>query len=93
MNTTILTIKENNLIDYIRNHFQEDALLEISYNRVFLPGKILFINDSDEMIITLQLKGQLLHQTVDININDIVEEVVELRYTYGDDVTILSVVD
>lgn len=93
MNTTILTIKENELIDYIRNHFQEDALLEISYNRVFLPGKILFINDSDEMIITLQLKGQLLHQTVDININDIVKEVVELRYTYGDDVTILSVID
>lgn len=93
MNTTTLTIKENKLIDYIRNHFQEDALLEISYNRVFLPGKILFINDSDEMIITLQLKGQLLHQTVDININDIVKEVVELRYTYGDDVTILSVID
>lgn len=93
MNTTTLTIKENKLINYIRNHFQEDALLEISYNRVFLPGKILFINDSDEMIITLQLKGQLLHQTVDININDIVKEVVELRYTYGDDVTILSVID
>lgn len=91
MNTITINLKENEVINYIVNNFQEEALLEISYNRVFIPGKILFIDYSDELIITLQLMGQLLHQTVDININEIIKELVELRYTYKNKVTVLSI--
>lgn len=93
MKTRQITLHEYELVDYINNNFKENALLEISYNRVFIPGKILYIDNSDELIITLQLMGQLLHQTVDINVNDIIEEIVELRYTYEDDEIIISIVD
>ena len=93
MKTRQITLHEYELVDYINDNFKENALLEISYNRVFIPGKILYIDNSDELIITLQLMGQLLHQTVDINVNDIIEEIVELRYTYEDDEIIISIVD
>lgn len=93
MSITYINLKENEVMDYIISHFREDALLEISYNRVFIPGKILFIDYGDELIITLQLMGQLLHQTVDININEIIRELVELRYTCKNRVTVLSVSD
>ncbi|MGN1321164.1 DUF2097 domain-containing protein [uncultured Methanosphaera sp.] len=93
MKTRQITLHEYELVDYIKDNFKENALLEISYNRVFIPGKILYIDNSDELIITLQLMGQLLHQTVDINVNDIIEEIVELRYTYEDDEIIISIVD
>ncbi|MDD6285565.1 DUF2097 domain-containing protein [Candidatus Methanosphaera massiliense] len=93
MKTRQITLHEYELVDYINDNFKENALLEISYNRVFIPGKILYIDNSDELIITLQLMGQLLHQTVDINVNDIIEEIVELRYTYEEDEIIISIVD
>lgn len=82
MNRQIIDLSQNELLNYIVDNFKEEALLEISYNRVFIPGKILYIDKSSDVIITLQLMGQLLHQRVDININEIIDEIVELRYTY-----------
>ena len=82
MNRQIIDLSQNELLNYIVDNFKEDALLEISYNRVFIPGKILYIDKSSDVIITLQLMGQLLHQRVDININEIIDEIVEQRYTY-----------
>ena len=80
------------LNDYILENFSEDSLVEISFNRVFIPGILLNINDDDELILTLQLQGQLLHQTVDINIDEIKSEVVEIRYTHMDEEINLVVV-
>ena len=56
MKKTHIVIKEDNLEEYILKNFKEDAFVEISYNRVFIPGKILYIDD--DASITLQLKGR-----------------------------------
>ncbi|MBO7719915.1 MAG: DUF2097 family protein [Methanosphaera sp.] len=87
-----ITIREDMLNDYILENFSEDSLVEISFNRVFIPGILLNITDDDELILTLQLQGQLLHQTVDINIDEIKSEVVEIRYTNMDEEINLVVV-
>ena len=92
MDTINITIKEEDLIDYIWHNFQENGLLEISYNRVFLPGKILFI-DNQGKNITLQLKGDLLHQAIDVDVSSIIHEIVELRYTFKNKVTVLTVIN
>lgn len=86
-----IVIKEDDLEEYILKNFKEDALVEISYNRVFIPGKILYIDD--DASITLQLKGQLLNQRVDININEVKKELVEIIYTFDDELTIISVIN
>ena len=86
-----IVLKEDKLEEYVLNNFKEDAFLEISYNRVFIPGKILFVDD--DATITLQLKGQLLNQRVDINIKEVKKELVEIIYTYDDESLIISVVD
>jgi len=86
-----ITLREDQLEEYIINNFKEEAFLEISYNRVFIPGKILFVDD--DAIITLQLKGQLLNQRVDINIKEVKKELVEIIYTYDDESLVISVVD
>lgn len=84
-----IVLKEDDLEDYILKNFKEDAFVEISYNRVFIPGKILYIDD--DASITLQLKGQLLNQRVDINISEVKKELVEIIYTLGDESIIISV--
>jgi len=80
-----IIISEDELKEFIVNNFKEEALLEISYNRVFVPGILLNINNDENLILTLQLQGQLLHQTVDINIDEIKSELVEIRYTHLDE--------
>lgn len=84
-----IVLKEDDLQDYILKNFKEDAFVEISYNRVFIPGKILYIDE--DASITLQLKGQLLNQRVDININEVKKELVEIIYTFEDESVIISV--
>lgn len=84
-----IVLKEDDLQDYILKNFKEDAFVEISYNRVFIPGKILYIDD--DASITLQLKGQLLNQRVDINIDEVKKELVEIIYTFEDESVIISV--
>lgn len=91
MFTKEVTIKEEQLKDYILENFREGAVVEISYNRVFVPGKILFIDESANL--TLQLKGQLLNQTIDLVIDEVINELVEIIYSYGDDVIKISITD
>lgn len=84
MNEKEVTIKEKNLKQYVLDNFKEDAIIEVSYNRVFIPGKILFI-DKESAIITIQLMGELLNQRVDLVLDDIVEDIVEIIYTKDDE--------
>jgi hypothetical protein len=84
-------VKEDDLKKFILDNFEEDALLEISYNRVFVPGKIVCIDE--DAVITLQLKGQLLNQRVDIDIEEVKSELVEIIYTFNDKSMIIKVID
>ncbi|WP_292474904.1 DUF2097 domain-containing protein [Methanosphaera sp.] len=89
MNKKHIVLKEDELEDYILKNFKEDAFLEISYNRVFIPGKILYIDE--DASITLQLKGQLLNQRVDIDISEVKKELVEIIYTSDEESVIISI--
>ncbi|MCD7782132.1 MAG: DUF2097 domain-containing protein [Methanosphaera sp.] len=91
--TNNITLHEDELVEYILDNFKEKAILEVSYNRVFLPSTILAINKMpDKVILSLKLEGKLLHQHVDININDIKKELVELRYTYMGEETVITII-
>ncbi len=92
MSTKNITINESELIDFLKELFKEGALLEISYNRIYLPGTILSIDREDDYIVSLQLEGQLLHQRVDINFNRIKDELIELRYTYNDEIMVITII-
>ena len=80
-----MKIRQDKLKQFIVDNFSEEALIELSFNRVFIPGILLNINNDDDLILTLQLQGQLLHQTVDVNIDEIKSEIVEIRYTSVDE--------
>lgn len=83
---------EDELIDYIKENFKENAHLQISYNRIFIPGKILFIDiEDDNVIITLQLEGEILNQVIEINIKSILSDIIELRYITNTDEVIIVV--
>ncbi|WP_308573967.1 DUF2097 domain-containing protein [uncultured Methanosphaera sp.] len=83
---------EDELIDYIKENFKENAHLQISYNRIFIPGKILFIDiEDDNVIITLQLEGEILNQVIEINIKSMLSDIIELRYITNTDEVVIVV--
>lgn len=91
MKKEFISVREDDLKDFVLENFKEDAMLEISYNRVFIPGKILYVDD--DASITLQLMGQLLNQRVDINLDEVKDELVEIVYTYDDESLVITVTD
>lgn len=92
MKSKQLIIQENELVDFIYNNFKEGSLVEISYNRVFIPGVLLYMDKTDNLILTLQLKGELLCQTVDINIDEIKREIIEINYSDDKQNMILTII-
>lgn len=87
----VVHIKEDDLNKFIVDNFREGALVEISYNRVFVPGKIIHVYE--DATLTLQLEGELLNQRVDVNINEVKDELIEIIYTYEEKSTIIIIND
>ncbi|MBR0471224.1 MAG: DUF2097 domain-containing protein [Methanosphaera sp.] len=82
MKVESIILKENQLTEYVVNNFEEGAIVEISYNRVFVPGKIVHVYD--DATVTIQLMGELLNQRVDIDFNEVKHELLEIVYTFKD---------
>ena len=59
-----ITLNSQELLDYVKNEVKQYDILEISYNRLFMPGEVLDIeiNDGEDesLNLLLQLKGDLL---------------------------------
>ena len=78
------------IIEYVRNEVKVNDIFELSYNRVFAPGTVLGITPEDEetgagLTISLQLNGELLNQAVDIDLNEMKDEIIEIRHLPGGD--------
>ncbi len=75
----------DDIIEYVRNEVKVNDIFELSYNRVFAPGTVLGITPEDEetgagLTISLQLNGELLNQAVDIDLNEMKDEIIEIRH-------------
>lgn len=79
-----ITLNSQEVINYVKNEVKQYDILEISYNRIFMPGEVLNIeiNDGEEesLNLLLQLKGDLLNDTVRIDLVDIKDDIVEIRH-------------
>lgn len=83
-------------IEYIRNNVQIRDTLELSYNRIFAPGEVLNIIEEDEMTgeglrVSLQLNGEILNQTVEIDFNEIKDDLIEFRHIKDDKELVIEI--
>ena len=72
-------------IEYIRNNVKVKDILEVSYNRIYVPGEVLGITEEDEetgegLRVGLQLNGEILNQSVEIDFKEIADDLIELRH-------------
>lgn len=93
-----IILKPYETIEYIKDNVKMHDTLEISYNRIYAPGEVLGLEIEEEfgeeyLEITLHLNGELVNQTVKINMNSIVDDLIEIRHTQGDELKVIVVED
>lgn len=87
-----MTLEE--AVEYVRNKVFVGDVLEVSYNRIFAPGEVLGITEEDEVTgeglrIGLQLTGEILNQSVEIDLKEIGDDLLEMRHVHdGNEVVI-----
>lgn len=77
-------------VEYVRNNVEVNDILEISYNRIYAPGEVLGILEEDEetgegLRVSLQLNGEILNQTVEIDLKTLEEDLLEMRHINADE--------
>ena len=83
-------------VEYVRNEVHVTDILEISYNRIFAPGEVLGILEEDEetgegLRVSLQLNGEILNQTVEIDFKDLADDLIEMRHITDDKELIIEI--
>ena len=77
-------------VEYVRNNVEVNDVLEISYNRIYAPGEVLGILEEDEVTgeglrVSLQLTGEILNQSVEIDLKTLEEDLLEMRHINADE--------
>ncbi|MBE6500499.1 MAG: DUF2097 domain-containing protein [Methanobrevibacter thaueri] len=83
-------------IEYVRNNVEVKDILEISYNRIFAPGEVLGITEEDEVTgeglrVGLQLTGEILNQSIEVDFKEIGEDLIEMRHIHDDEELIIEI--
>lgn len=89
-----LNLKSDEALDYIKNNVENYDILEISFNRIFVPGEVIDIDtdEEDSLKLLIQMNGELVNDTVEIDLVRIKDDILEIRHI-KEDKSILIVVD
>ena len=89
-----MTLEE--AIEYVRNEVNVRDTLEISYSHIFAPGEVLGITEEDEVTgeglrVGLQLNGEILNQSIEVDFNEIGDDLIEMRHISDDKEIIIEI--
>jgi hypothetical protein len=92
----ILSAEET--MNYVKNEVEKHDTLEISYNRIYVPAEVLDIEhkgeaETESLNLMLQLKGELLSDTVQLDLVQIKDDIIEIRHINSDDREIIIVIE
>lgn len=96
-NEIILNSEE--VIHYVKNEVKQYDILEISYNRIYVPAEVIDVehiideNDTESLNLVLQLKGELLNDTVQLDLVEIKDDIIEIRHLKNEEVIVIVVED
>ena len=94
-----INLKADKALDYIKSNVKNYDVLEISYNRIFVPGEVLDLSaveindDVKSLKLLLQMNGETIKDTVEVDLVEIIDEVVEIRHITEETSTVLSIED
>ena len=89
-----INLNADDALDYIKNNVKTYDLLEISYNRVYVPGEVLDMSvseneDENSLVLLIKMNGETIKHTVELDLEEIKDDIVEIRHITDEDSTIL----
>ena len=81
-----INLKADEVLNYIKSNVKNYDVLEISYNRVFVPGEVLDISaieindDIKSLRLLIKMNGETIRDTVEMDLVEIMDDVVEIRH-------------
>lgn len=91
-----ITLNTDEVLEYVKNEVKQYDTLEISYNMVYVPGEVLDIDEDEEdesLNLLLQLQGELLNDTVHLDLTQIKDDILEIRHINNEDELVVIVVE
>ncbi len=91
-----ISLNSDDVLDYIKNNVNTYDTIEISFNRIYLPGEVLGIEiDGEEKVeslrLMMQLNGDLVNDTIQVDLVRIKDDILEIRHTQDEKSTIINV--
>ncbi|MGB8233185.1 MAG: DUF2097 domain-containing protein [Methanobacterium sp.] len=92
-----MNLKADEVLNYIKSNVKNYDVLEISYNRVFVPGEVLDINaveindDFKSFRLLIKMNGETIRDTVEVDLVEIMDDVVEIRHITDEKSTVLCI--
>ena len=76
-------------LEYVKTKVNVGDVLELSYIRIFAPGEVLGFTEEDDMTgegfrVSLQLNGEILNQSIEIDFDEIKDDLIEMRHITDD---------
>ena len=81
-----LTMDCEELIEYVKKNVKPYDNVEMSYNRVFTPGEVINVETcvlkggKKSCTVLVHLDGDTIHNTVDIDLEEIKYDLIEVRH-------------
>lgn len=84
------------VVEYVRNNVYVNDVFEISYNRIYAPGEVLGITEEDDVTgeglrVGLQLTGEILNQSVEVDLHEIADDLLEIRHIHDGEEIVIEV--
>lgn len=88
-----MNLKSGEAIEYIRNNVKTYDTLEISFNRIFVPGEVLDIitDEKESLKIVIQMNGELVNDTIMLDMMEIEDDLLEIRHIKEEESVIIVV--
>ena len=83
-------------IEYIESNVENYDVLEISYNRVFVPGEVLDISTLEKdgmksVRVLIKMNAKTIKETVEMDLMEIKDDIVEIRHITDEESTLLVI--
>ena len=91
-----INLNSDDALDYIKNNVNNYDTLEISFNRIFLPGEVLDIEVEEEeevqsLNLMIQLNGELVNDTIQVDLVRIKDDILEIRHIQDEKSTLIII--
>lgn len=94
----ILKMDCDEAIEYVVNNVKNYDHLELSYNRIYTPGEVISIETEclkgrKQCSVMIQLTGDTLRNTIEIDLEEVKDDLIEIKHLPKDDDETLIVIE